>query len=133
MNITLGVPRIKEIINATKNISTPIITAKLVSDKDVKAARLVKGRIEKTMLGEICESISIVLRPLGAYLEFVLDEKAIASLQLDVTAESAKEAILDTPKLKLKDHNVVVVGTAIHVIPPDEKASSKNPPRKKDP
>ena len=39
MNITLGVPRIKEIINATKNISTPIITAKLVSDKDVKAAR----------------------------------------------------------------------------------------------
>ena len=109
MNITLGVPRIKEIINATKNISTPIITAKLVSDKDVKAARLVKGRIEKTMLGEICESISIVLRPLGAYLEFVLDEKAIASLQLDVTAESAKDAILDTPKLKLKDHNVVVV------------------------
>jgi len=132
MNITLGVPRIKEIINATKNISTPIITAKLVSDKDVKAARLVKGRIEKTMLGEICESISIVLRPLGAYLEFVLDEKAIASLQLDVTAESAKDAILDTPKLKLKDHNVVVVGNrAIHVIPPDEKASSKNPPSKR--
>ena len=45
MNITLGVPRIKEIINATKNISTPIITAKLISDKDVKAARLVKGRM----------------------------------------------------------------------------------------
>ena len=132
MNITLGVPRIKEIINATKNISTPIITAKLVSDKDVKAARLVKGKIEKTMLGEICESISIVLRPKGAYLEFFLDEKAIASLQLDVTAESAKESILDTPKLKLKDHNVVVVGNrAIHVIPPEEKASSKNPPSKK--
>src|SRR5205823_2397337 len=29
MNITLGVPRIKEIINAAKNISTPIITAPL--------------------------------------------------------------------------------------------------------
>jgi hypothetical protein len=27
MNITLGVPRIKEIINASKKISTPIITA----------------------------------------------------------------------------------------------------------
>ena len=26
MNVTLGVPRIKEIINAAKNISTPIIT-----------------------------------------------------------------------------------------------------------
>ena len=28
MNVTLGVPRIKEIINATKNISTPIITVR---------------------------------------------------------------------------------------------------------
>lgn len=31
MNITQGVPRIKEIINANSNISTPIITACLVS------------------------------------------------------------------------------------------------------
>ena len=30
MNITLGVPRIKEIINAVKEISTPIISAKLL-------------------------------------------------------------------------------------------------------
>lgn len=53
MNITLGVPRIKEIINASKNISTPIITAVLVSGNDEKAARIVKGRIEKTTLGEV--------------------------------------------------------------------------------
>lgn len=26
MNVTLGVPRIKEIINAAKNISTPLMT-----------------------------------------------------------------------------------------------------------
>jgi DNA-directed RNA polymerase III subunit RPC1 len=32
MNITLGVPRIKEIINASKSISTPIITATLHND-----------------------------------------------------------------------------------------------------
>lgn len=38
MNITQGVPRIKEIINASSKISTPIITAPLVSryfDRDV--------------------------------------------------------------------------------------------------
>lgn len=34
MNITLGVPRIKEIINAAKSISTPIITASLKQDSD---------------------------------------------------------------------------------------------------
>ncbi len=55
-DITLGVPRIKEIINASKNISTPIITAKLVCENDVKAAQIVKGRIEKTTLGEVCLS-----------------------------------------------------------------------------
>jgi hypothetical protein len=32
MNVTQGVPRIKEIINAAKNVSTPIITANLVAN-----------------------------------------------------------------------------------------------------
>lgn len=50
MNVTLGVPRIKEIINAAKIISTPIITATLHEDNDERAARIVKGRIEKTYL-----------------------------------------------------------------------------------
>lgn len=35
MNITQGVPRIKEIINANSNISTPIITAALVRVNDM--------------------------------------------------------------------------------------------------
>jgi DNA-directed RNA polymerase III subunit RPC1 len=34
MNITLGVPRIKEIINAAKKISTPIITVQLAPTLD---------------------------------------------------------------------------------------------------
>lgn len=53
MNITQGVPRIVEIINATKTISTPIITAELVDNSCINFARKVKGRIEKTTLGEV--------------------------------------------------------------------------------
>lgn len=53
MNVTLGVPRIKEIINAAKTISTPIISAKLFQDKLEQAARIVKGRVEKTYLGDV--------------------------------------------------------------------------------
>ncbi len=53
LNITLGVPRIKEIINASRSISTPIITAHLDCDWDPEKARVVKGRIEKTLLGEV--------------------------------------------------------------------------------
>ena len=45
MNITLGVPRIKEIINASKKISTPIITVCLDNDTDPEYARRVKGQI----------------------------------------------------------------------------------------
>ena len=65
MNITLGVPRIKEIINAAKKISTPIIKAPLnpkvgqYSDAGGShfaaetATRVVKGRIEKTTLSDV--------------------------------------------------------------------------------
>lgn len=53
MNITQGVPRIKEIINASANISTPIITATLNNPHDPSFAREVKGRIERTTLGEV--------------------------------------------------------------------------------
>jgi DNA-directed RNA polymerase III subunit RPC1 len=55
MNVTLGVPRIKEIINAAKTISTPIITAELVNPTSEHAARIVKGRIEKTVLGDVSD------------------------------------------------------------------------------
>ncbi len=126
MNITLGVPRIKEIINASKNISTPIITAALMSDKDVKAARVVKGRVEKTTLGEICSEISVVVRPNDLYLELVLDLEAINQLQLDVTIHSARMAVLAAPKLKLKHQNVLIAGeNVLHVLPPEEALNDK--------
>lgn len=53
MNVTLGVPRIKEIINAAKVISTPIITAALTFKEEERSARIVKGRIEKTFLRDV--------------------------------------------------------------------------------
>ena len=44
----------KEIINAAKNISTPIITCTLQDEQNEVSARIVKGRIERTNLGDIC-------------------------------------------------------------------------------
>lgn len=52
-DISVGVPRIKEIINAFRFISTPTICAPLVNDKNADEALRVKGRIEKTLLGEV--------------------------------------------------------------------------------
>lgn len=59
MNLTQGVPRIKEIINASRIISTPVISCDLIS-KDEIAARVVKGRIEQTYLKDVSFSIAYV-------------------------------------------------------------------------
>ena len=58
LHTTEGVPRLKEIINATEHISTPVITCELETS-DVVAARIVKGRIEKTYV----EDVSIIVWP----------------------------------------------------------------------
>lgn len=60
MNVTLGVPRIKEIINAAKSISTPIISCKLVTSDSEPSARIVKGRLERTHLGDVGHKLIMV-------------------------------------------------------------------------
>lgn len=57
MNITQGVPRITEIINATKNPSTPFIQANLITPTDSELAEIVKLKIEKVYLDQICVKI----------------------------------------------------------------------------
>ena len=117
MNVTLGVPRIKEIINATGKISTPIITAKLENETSVVAARIVKGRIEKTELGDIAEYIKEVYSPQGCYLSLKIDFAAIEALQLEVTIDSIKQSIL-AGKLKVKErHLKIVKHNKMHIEP----------------
>ncbi|ELP89407.1 DNA-directed RNA polymerase III subunit RPC1, putative [Entamoeba invadens IP1] len=108
MNIALGVPRIKEIINASKKIQTPIVTAKLVNSKDVTSARIVKGRIEATKLKEIAKSVKIVFKPAEAYVSIKLDFETIKQLQLECSAEKVHDILLNTRGLKLKEKQVLV-------------------------
>jgi DNA-directed RNA polymerase III subunit RPC1 len=99
MNVTLGVPRIKEIINAAKTISTPIISCKLVTRDSEASARIVKGRLEKTLLGDVrsdslyfcCVNSTVQVAsvleeawaPEYAYLGIIVDTEAIRKLQVD--------------------------------------------------
>ncbi|CAA7389528.1 unnamed protein product [Spirodela intermedia] len=106
MNVTLGVPRIKEIINAAKNIKTPIITAALVCDDDEKSAQIVKGRIEKTLLGEVAKAVKIVLKSSQPYIVVVLDMERIEALHMRISSYSVQQSIVDHPKLKLKHENI---------------------------
>eukprot|EP00956_Cyclotella_meneghiniana_P004281 scaffold5251_cov75-Cyclotella_meneghiniana.AAC.3 len=94
MNVTLGVPRLKEIINASKNISTPIITAKLVQSDNKVGARIVKAGIEKTTLGEIATYIKEVYSGGECYLSIRLDLEAIQQLRLNIDSASVRRCIL---------------------------------------
>ena len=109
MNVTLGVPRIKEIINAAKTINTPIIEAKLVNEQSERAARIVKGRIEKTYLGDVAAVIEEAWASQYTYLGVHVDMDAIRTLELEITLDDIKWAIVNAPKLKLKEDKVILV------------------------
>jgi DNA-directed RNA polymerase III subunit RPC1 len=82
MNVTLGVPRIKEIINAAKEISTPIITAELANPTSEHAARIVKGRVERTVLGDISSCFEESWTSESAWIEVHIDMEAVRKLQV---------------------------------------------------
>jgi len=104
MNVTLGVPRLKEIINASKAISTPIITARLDQSDNVVGARLVKATIEKTTLGEISTSFKEVYHPKKCYISIELHTETMEQLKLNLDAYSVRKSILasrQSPVLRL--------------------------------
>ena len=118
MNITQGVPRIKEIINADVNINTPIMRASLVTTDTEIGARIVKGRIEKTLLGDIA-SIQEVFTPKGCYLKVKVDFDTIAALNLELSIELIRMRVLKWKGIKLKEEHIRVEGTAIKIDPPE--------------
>ncbi|KAG6874000.1 hypothetical protein C0995_007957 [Termitomyces sp. Mi166 len=109
MNVTLGVPRIKEIINAAKVISTPIISCKLVTPDSEASARIVKGRLEKTLLGDIASVLEEAWAPEYTYIGVIVDMEAIQKLQLELTLDDVKWAIVAAKKLKIKQESITVI------------------------
>ncbi|CAI8603101.1 unnamed protein product [Vicia faba] len=108
MNVTLGVPRIIEIINGAPNIKTPIITAILERDDNANIAKVVKGRIEKTNLGQVAKSIQVVYTSRSAAILISLDMKIIEDAHLNIDANTVKQSILQSG-LKLKSENIKVL------------------------
>ncbi|KAL5530725.1 RPO31 [Sanghuangporus sanghuang] len=109
MNITLGVPRIKEIINAAKTISTPIISCRLVNNKSEASARIVKGRLEKTLLGDIAAVLEEAWAPEYCYVGIIVDMDAVQKLQLELTLDDVKWAIVAARKLKVKHESIILI------------------------
>eukprot|EP00607_Mallomonas_marina_P006975 CAMPEP_0182433886 /NCGR_PEP_ID=MMETSP1167-20130531/66125_1 /TAXON_ID=2988 /ORGANISM="Mallomonas Sp, Strain CCMP3275" /LENGTH=427 /DNA_ID=CAMNT_0024623101 /DNA_START=379 /DNA_END=1662 /DNA_ORIENTATION=+ len=143
MNVTLGVPRLKEIINAAKNISTPIITAKLVQNNNITSARIVKAKIEKTTLGEVAVYIREVHTSDMSYIAIKLDLSTIKSLHLSVDAFTVRWAILRNitnnnikcAELRaIKEKHILVDSgrtDRLRVLPPEAKDTGRGIPSHK--
>jgi DNA-directed RNA polymerase III subunit RPC1 len=127
MSITQGVPRIKEIINASKIISTPVITCELHNKVDIRSAQVVKARIEKTYLMDVGDgafrvikvtALTFLLQVIdyiediwwadGCCLAMKVDNDAIENLQLDLKAEDIASAIISSKKLKISRSDVKI-------------------------
>ena len=117
MNITLGVPRIKEIINASKNISTPIITAYLQNDTDADIARVAKGQIEKTTLSEICSLMEEVYQPDDCYLLIKVDLQRCRLLKIEVNSDTVKYNLCSS-RLSIKPSQVIIQSSDILTVHP---------------
>lgn len=118
MRMTLGVPRIVEIINATKSMNTPVIYVKLINKNDEQAARVVKGRIEKTELGQVAKYIREVYDAGICYIEIKLNRTIIESLHLEINNQNVVKSIIATPKLGIKEKFITVDKNKIRVYAP---------------
>jgi len=84
-NVTLGVPRLKEIINVAKNIKTPSmkIYLKPKYKKDEKAAMEFGGKIEHTTFSHLVRSSAIYYDP-DPQRTIISEDEDLLSLYNDV-------------------------------------------------
>lgn len=113
MSITQGVPRIKEIINASKTISTPVITCPLLNNEQIEAAKVVKGRIEKTYVSDVLHFIEDEWRAQEGNVVLQIDMDALQDMHLGICILDIAEAILRQRKLKLLRDDLSISGERI--------------------
>lgn len=115
MSITQGVPRIKEIINASKTISTPVIACPLLNNEKMEAARIVKARIEKTFLSDILKCMEDEWRTSEASVVLYIDRQALHDMHLGIGMGDIARAICAQKKLKIEKDDLLISGDRISI------------------
>ncbi|KAI9371302.1 DNA-directed RNA polymerase III largest subunit [Aspergillus egyptiacus] len=95
-----------KIINASKEISTPVIACELQNNRSVVAARMAKGLIEKTFLRDIIHYVRETWTGKEAYLTVKINWDTIKALELDLTIGRIRHAIVNHKRFKGDDLKV---------------------------
>lgn len=106
MSLTQGVPRIKEIINASKKISTPVIKCPLQNTRQIEAARIVKGRIEKTYISDILRYIEDEWGTFAGRVVLKIDRQALMDMHLEIGLGEIAQAICRQKKMKVDEKTI---------------------------
>eukprot|EP00923_Selenidium_pygospionis_P013190 GHVN01022799.1.p1 GENE.GHVN01022799.1~~GHVN01022799.1.p1 ORF type:complete len:1251 (+),score=87.32 GHVN01022799.1:3-3755(+) len=120
MNITQGVPRLREIINATKSIHTPHVVIEVAG---IDAAYALKATVDLVHVRDLLAETKIVLDAGVAELVFVFDLGAIARRRLPITIERIGAAVQKARKLSRGLH---VRGSDSLVFTPHAEAHGPN-------
>uniref|UniRef100_A0A5K3F4S4 DNA-directed RNA polymerase n=1 Tax=Mesocestoides corti TaxID=53468 RepID=A0A5K3F4S4_MESCO len=119
MNITQGVPRMREIVNAVAKIKTPLVAVTLTDPSSAELARRVKLSIEPTRLADISLRLRQCLSPDEVFVSVELDTKRMARREITPAqvANAVRNANLGTKRLKLS--RVTFSETHVNVFPTD--------------
>lgn len=106
-NVTLGVPRLKEIINLTKNLKAPTMSIILSGEaaRQEPLARMVLRRLEHTTLGMLISSSSITNDPDPFHTVFNEDQDLVDAAYQRMEIDMARISpwllrfVLDRPKM----------------------------------
>jgi hypothetical protein len=99
--------------SVSRPASWPLAQVRMDAEKNEVAVRMVKAQLERTTLGEVVESIRIVLTPSGAHVAVRLDASTLRRLHLRIDAFTVKAALIAAPKLKLTAAIVQCVSVAL--------------------
>uniref|UniRef100_A0A7J2TKK2 DNA-directed RNA polymerase subunit Rpo1C n=1 Tax=Archaeoglobus fulgidus TaxID=2234 RepID=A0A7J2TKK2_ARCFL len=109
LNVTLGLPRLIEILDVRKNPSTPMMTIRLLPEyaKDREKAKEVANRIEATHLKDIAE-IEVDLREMSIIIK--PDDEALKEkgLSFEELKEKLKKEIKKDAELLEEDGKFIV-------------------------
>lgn len=114
-NITLGVPRFKELINVLKNVKTPSMTLYVDDIEDVERVSI---ELENCILGDLIKEVYNVSK-----LEaFDIDESYIDGNYMNTAIKVVlnKRAILDR-KIEYIDISIALLKNGLHCVCNDEK------------
>ncbi|KAF4974565.1 hypothetical protein FZEAL_8537 [Fusarium zealandicum] len=126
MSITQGVPRIREIINASKVISTPVITCPLLNDEQIEPAKVVKARIEKTYMSDILRFIEDEWRSDEGNVVLQIDTDTLADMHLGIGVHDIARAICNQRKLKISPDDITIDGERLVIRIRDASNTSKS-------